>query len=325
MHSRLRALIGAVGLICAAPAAVALETDQFYSWTKPLRDSSEPINAKFEVEIATALRTLRPNATCADVESHVQRQFRRFIFHVPETWAANDLLVDRLPATVEDRRAYQQRSIYAGLSRLQTATWMPSSPTVELGGVRLGTDKIGHFVSEGWLYYRRYKRGLRRGLSHAQAERHAIELGMLLERTTLGYLASGIFSAADMEANYNGMQFYRALCAGDAPLVERRNGAWALTRRFDLRSFITPEWDESYQPNAYRTALWRTVKPAMAKHCEELKNPLVIERRARYAARNIDTLTEQVMAELIAKRKLADPALFSIDSVCAATKTDNPL
>jgi hypothetical protein len=314
----------AIVLALAASSATALETDQFYSWAQPLRDSSAPINAKFETEINAALQKLKANATCADVESQVQRRFRRFIFHVPETWAANDALVDRVPASSEQRRVYQQRSIYAGLSRIATATWMPASPTVELGGVRLGTDKIGHFVSEGWLYYRQFKRGLHRGMTEAQAEHRAIALGMLLERTTLGYLASGIFSTADMEANYNGMLFYRSLCGGEAPLIERRAGRWTMVRRFDLRQFVTPEWDESYQPNAYRAVLWRTIRPAMAEHCAELHDPMVVARRAEYARRNTDTPSEKVLAELVAEHKLDDPARFSIETVCAQLAGSKP-
>ena len=42
--------------------------------------------------------------------------------------------------------------------------------TIELAGVRIGTDKLAHFFSEGALYYRFYRSALEDGLSEEAAE-----------------------------------------------------------------------------------------------------------------------------------------------------------
>ncbi len=40
---------------------------------------------------------------------------------------------------------------------------MPYTPTIEVAGVRFGTDKLAHLVSSGWTYYGEYRKGLKKG------------------------------------------------------------------------------------------------------------------------------------------------------------------
>jgi hypothetical protein len=88
---------------------------------------------------------------------------------------------------------------------------MPPSPTIEIAGVRVGTDKLSHFFLGGpWLEIT-YRAALKRGASRDEATRRAIALGILTERTVLGASSSGIVSLGDLEANYQGFLFFRPL------------------------------------------------------------------------------------------------------------------
>lgn len=310
-------------LLCTLPAH-GLETDQYFAWTRPLKDAADAVNLRFEADIRTALEALAPDAECRDVELAISRRLRRFLFHTPELWASNATTIERIPGTPQEEFDFDRRSIYGEHYPIAPSTWMPASPTLEIGGIRLGADKLGHFVSAGWLNYERFRSGLRRGLSEAEAQLRAIETGLMLERTTLGWLSSGIFSPADAEANAAGMRFYRSLCQSAEPLAARTEQGWKLVRRFDMRSYVTPEWDESYAPNCYRKSLWKKLKPRLRAHCGERNHPLVESRRVRYHALDQVTISERVIQQLVEQGRLPDPKQFSIDAVCGDSPTALP-
>ena len=96
-------------------------------------------------------------------------------------------------------------------------------------------------------------------------------------------------------------------------------GRWRLGRRFDLREYVTPEWDESYQPPIFARRRWRKVLPVLRQYCPMLVDPEVQAMRRDYAARDRTTRTEQLLETMIEKGKLEDPNLFSIETVCASS------
>src|SRR4029078_1554969 len=90
---------------------------------------------------------------------------------------------------------------------LSPTNYVTISPTVRLYGSEFGTDKIEHFFQQGYSYYRRYKTSMASGPSAAEAVRRAIKWGQMTERTYFGSLVSGVFSNADLFANFAGMKF----------------------------------------------------------------------------------------------------------------------
>jgi hypothetical protein len=156
-------------------------------------------------------------------------------------------------------------------------------------------------------------------MSREEAELHAIDRGILTERTILGMGASGVLSLADLEANYEGMRFLRSLCEGDTPLlVTEADAGWRLRGPFDFRAWVTPEWDESYQPCVYTKSRWKRVRPILVGYCPMLQDPGVQQQRRAYAARDRVTPTEERVRELVLEGKLPDPEQFSIEDSCSA-------
>jgi hypothetical protein len=313
--------LGAIGLFLATVHGTpAIETDQYYAWGRTVADATDVLNAKFNLELERVLdRVARhgpEGASCHAVRKRIVRHFRLLIYHDLELWALQSPLVERVPATAEEEFEFRRRYLYHDHGSLDPVRLIPPSPTIELGGVRLGTDKLTHFLSEGWWYFRWYRNGVRRGMSEAEAERRAIGRGILTERTLLGMGASGVFSLADLEANYQGMRFLEALCEGERPLLVRSAGGWVLREPVDFRDYVTPEWDESFQPSIYSPRRWKRVRPVLHGYCPLLEHPEVRERRERYARQDRMTPTEVQIQELVARGKLPDPAAFSIDRVC---------
>ncbi len=315
-------------LVPCAQSTRALETDQFYTWGRELADSTAALNARVNADIEDVLNDLRRSGKvpeCADVRQRLAGKFRFLIFGPVEVWAAHSSLVARIPATPAEELAYRQASVYRRMSALDPAGWLPITTTISLNGVRLGTDKLTHFFNEGHYYFHWYEGARRHDVPYDPAAvDRAIRRGIFTERTLLGKAASGVFSTADLEANYEGMQFFIGLCDGATPQLERTASGWRLVRPFDWRDYVTPEWDESWQPSIYSRRRWREVAPELRRYCKWLDDPWVVAQRAAYRDRDRRTITEERMLTLVRGGKLPDPVEFGIERACGAYRYPGP-
>ena len=311
-------MLGGVLVLGFASESSALETDQYYAWTRPLPDVSEAVNTEINTGIKGVLDRVnarRQRASCGEIERAVHDRFKFIIVSKLELRGLQTL--PRAPADGDEEIRYLTEWLYGGTFQIDQIHWMPPSPTIEVAEVRMGTDKLSHFLSGGGWAARAYRRAARDGTSEDEAVGLAMRSSITAERTVLGQSTSGIFSTADLEANFQGLMFYRGLCEGVEPRVVATPGGWRLERRVDIREYVTPEWDESWQPNVYSKSRWKKVRPVMRRHCGELGHPEVQKRRAAYSERDRETRIEAMVRELVAGGKLADPAQFTIDAVCA--------
>ena len=147
-----RAVAIGFALALAAGPARALETDQFYAWKRPLRDATPTINAKINETIDGVLAAVNARAdartcSCRSVQKALRRGFVYPIFVRPELWATNTSAIDRIPATPGEELKFRHDYVYGAASVFDVVRWMPPSPTILVGGVRIGTDKLSHFFS----------------------------------------------------------------------------------------------------------------------------------------------------------------------------------
>lgn len=315
-----RAAVLAVLVSLAAGAAAALETDQYAAWGVELADAAPMVDAWFqrELEAVVAEANRSGERDCRWITEHYQRRLRyAFIFHPIEVWADTTGLVQRYPEGWEQRDDFWRRSIYRDHSPLDISLWMPLGPTVEIGGIRIGTDKLAHFVSLGWQSFTRYRRLVSGGVPPAAAEERVIRWMVLGEKDLLlGYRTSGVLSVSDLEADYRGMLFYRDLCGGPDPVLERAGGRWRIRRAIDIRRYVTPEWDESYEPQLFRPGRWKRIRPVLEGYCARLDDPWVVALRRRYRERDTLTPVERVVMELVERGKIRDPREGTVDAVC---------
>lgn len=143
------------------------------------------------------------------------------------------------------------------------------SDVVNIEGHLVGLDKMGHFFAEGWRYFE---------LTHFDEEtiEQALAWGKEQELGKFGYSTTGIFSYADLTANFNGWRFWnRVLLEQDDPLrgvianfftrpyvacriqivdsIRNRKivRAWEPAARFDVSAYIDGAWDEGNNCNSY--------------------------------------------------------------------------
>ena len=151
------------------------------------------------------------------------------------------------------------------------------SPTVNIYGTHLGTDKIAHFFQQGYQYYRLAGRQIAKGSSVAEAETKAVSWGRMTENTYYGTLVGGVFSNADLFANLVGMRFYEGLTksvkVGDLvrpATVTLENGLWKLnaagtSEEVLLRPFISDHLNEALNPSLFIPGLRSSIRGVVRK------------------------------------------------------------
>lgn len=301
------------GLLSAA-SAPALETDQFYAWGKPIGDSAVFLNAWVQLTVQSALDASAPD-DCESAVNSVQKHLQQSIYQPIELWILSSDLVDRIPRGELADRDYRAHYLLSKTFPLDYVRMLQPSPTIEVNDIRLGSDKLAHFFSEGWWYYRHWKKSAQ-SLGPEALQHELFDYGVQLEKSIQGTTTSGVFSPADLEANYQGFIFYRQLCHGAEPLLYRQDNRWRFSGRFDFRDYIYPEWDESWNPNVYSRKRWKNIRKTMSLYCPQLNSDWVRRQRAHYAALDTLTPTEEMIRELVAAGGIPDPRRYDITDVC---------
>ncbi len=191
-------------------------------------------------------------------------------------------------------KAPYKESIYL----LNPFNYATLSPTVRLYGHEFGIDKLEHLFQQGYQYFKIYNEAINKGSTAEKANQKAIEWGQKTERTYYGLLTSGVYSNADLFANYVGLKFYMGmtnpLVIGEInrpALVHLANGRWQITeenlRENLLKPFIADQMNEALNPSSYRATLIRSVRRSVVKYaCPEWRNvlpsikPFDLEQRA---------------------------------------------
>lgn len=265
----------------------AVETDQFYAAKTVLKDSTEIVNNYFEDKFERALnKSDKYDASiksCRKLADDVMSEIvGKFSISKVSAFAHRNPEIDRFPDdSISDGDQFRS-SIYKN-ARLPFKV-AHVSRTININGVYIGTDKLGHFALIGRNYYRRYLENLKK-MNRAEAEKAAILTGISQEIHFLGYTLGGVLSFGDLEANYQGLQFSISMCEGENPFLKYENGKWQRNskRSFSIAHFINPKMDESFNHSFWRPSLWNNIKNTVKEaYCDLKTNPLYIERVSFY-------------------------------------------
>lgn len=117
----------------------------------------------------------------------------------------------------------------------------------------LGLDKVGHFLNEGLLFFQEVQRGVR--------VRDQLKSFQELERGVQGFTVSGIFSYADIAADFAGLLFWHNLVSRkdlDGKVIDGIISCSAVSGKFevglvDLGAYFTIAWDEAVNRSVFQT------------------------------------------------------------------------
>lgn len=263
---------GAWLAVLLAAAAAAYETDPYTNRHLDIPDSIGALDAQVNAQLA-AIATEWPASRRQTEQALILAVYRRLggVHWVDkvERWAIDSPQVAKLPNT-------RAESIIGDFPFLagRVAVLFGFGPTINIGGHYIGTDKIGHFFSQGRKFYRRY----RRTGSEAEAARWSI----VTETGLFGSLTTGVRSNADLVANFEGYRFYRSLLhdgviEGKPGIFRWQQGTLVQTRPFTWRDHVNDFWDEALNPNVYGAGLMDAVRKRLLLLCSDFA-----ERPQRY-------------------------------------------
>lgn len=254
-------------LLLVALPLPAYETDQHTNRVEQVADSLHLMDMQVNDALdAIVARKRQPKS---------QKAFAAAIFHAIggyywadkiERWAAKSPDVEKYSQT-RHRSIYRAMPIWA--TRVNFIFGIGRS--FRVNDVMVGSDKFGHFVSIGRKYFRRDLRGWSRERILAQ--------GAFAESWLWGYFTTGVYSNADLVANYEGWRFYQSLFSDDIipgkpAILVWEDGRWVKQRTFTWADHINEYWDEALNPSYNVPSLDKRLRRAIRAMCSEYhQNP----------------------------------------------------
>jgi hypothetical protein len=256
-------------LLLSAFAVQAAEVDQFSSAEpQQLQDSAAVIEREVMRRLERAVKlanspyprqrpykvhSMRRRPQCDEERLYdsLRWYLARPVIGQVETFAERSPLVER-------RRIGFRNSIYRDFPWRQSPSLVLSerlAAVIRVGEHEIGTDKLGHFFTEGSSYFEITDR-----------LEDDIDAGLLFgdwsESLYFGAQTTGVFSFADLVANYQGLRFWNRILARQSdpltghtpePYIRCENKRWRVSGNFWLADYVDAGWNESINCVALRT------------------------------------------------------------------------
>lgn len=242
------------------------EVDQFTRRNDPLADSSQILNAKANEFVQKAINELNEKSvecTSLDAEKNLYKELRKYF----SNHTKGELTIYALKSDeVQKRKLKIQDSIFRDWTIFDGyLLGKPSAnnsdlalgPLLRMNDVVIGTDKLEHLFGRGFSYFNNHY------LKGKSLER-TIKSGVFGEKTIYGgnKLATGVFSYADLSANFNGMRFWNHMLQkredvlGDnfGPIISCHEGKnWQQVKDIDFTHYFDASHDEAINCSKFPT------------------------------------------------------------------------
>ncbi len=241
----------------------AAEVDHYTTSNKDIADALDILNNRANKYLKRAITRLNIKASGCN-ESELYKELQIYFANHSKGQFSKDLLYDKsIPKMVVplEQSVYKDWSLWNGyLLGKESAKDSPLAlgPIVRLGDQLIGTDKFEHLFGMGFNYFERYyKKG--------KSLKSVLKYGVFLEKTILGgnSLATGVFSYADLSANFNGMRFWNHMLQlnddvlgpqyNEGPYVSCENSKWVQNNLIDFTNYMDVSMDESLNCSKFAT------------------------------------------------------------------------
>jgi hypothetical protein len=262
--------------------------------TRAIEEAVREVNAGIEraLRVKHLAERAKQLARGHDPDAIAQAVCRRFNDAFIETFDVEDVVRGRWA-----RRAYpDQRTAYWDANWMFAYVHFPIDPrrlvllfqasTVKAYGVYFGTDKLLHFHHMGRYYYEAYRDLVRAGKSPADAQREVVRWyagsSMIAENAMVGFLASGVYSNADLCSNFMGFKFLLNLTEPVTlkrerrePLVVRCGVFWRVNDHVRPRAgwfgaFVSDHWNEALNPSLYDVTIRASVRGLLRRRADRI-------------------------------------------------------
>jgi hypothetical protein len=251
--------------IVYSETTLCYESDQYSNRLVPVKDSIAEMDSKVNSAIQEVIRDWQGPRD--------ELEFSRRIYHELgglhlsdkiERWVVRSPLIVKYPQT-------RYANIYTGMSpwARRFSYFSGLGRTIRLNGVIVGSDKLGHFFSQGLKYFKRERNGWTMDKVMAR--------GAFGERWLWGQATTGAFANADLVANYEGMLFFKSLFEADVvpgkgPLIGWSGNLPHQLRPFTWADHVNAYWDEALNPSFLTGPLNRQLRSAIIKLCDSYQS-----------------------------------------------------
>lgn len=307
--------------LAASFSATALETDQFLATKIVIKDSADILNIYFNKQIDNAVSAANERnpekIKCEVLADNVMNNLvggKYFGLSKVSQYAKSSNEIEKFPDMSISDRDYFKMTFYEKSDILLKMA--PLARTINVNGIYMGTDKLGHFSLIGRNYYHNYLSNKKSGQNRDEAIKNAILKGFATERGVLGYDLGGVLSFGDLESNFEGMQFAIDLCEGSNPYLQLKNGRYEKIRDFNLKTYFNPRMDESVTFSFWRPGLYKRIKEKLTKeYCETRNDPMFIERVSKYPAIT-ENLNDRLVRDYLLKEARFNRSLEDVKTFC---------
>ena len=247
----MKTLILGLSTVLLSSTLTAAEVDQFTSKGQTLVDASEIVNLKANEVVKSTLKDLKG---CNETELYkaLRKQFGNHIKGKFTKFVIEDSSVPRLKIPI-DESIYKDWTSFTGFilgNPLYRKSGIALSDLVQVGDVQIGTDKFEHLFGRGYKYFSDHY------LKNKSIEK-TLKYGVNQEKFILGglFIETGVFSYADLSANFNGMRFWNHFLLKEddilganfnlGPYVVCENNQWKQNALIDFRNYFDLSMDES--------------------------------------------------------------------------------
>ncbi|MEW5950731.1 MAG: hypothetical protein AB1637_02420 [Elusimicrobiota bacterium] len=264
----MRKILSIIFLIFSAFNLKAAEADHFTVDEAQVADVTFEVNRLANEGLERKLEELNANGVCSDDRESEEKLYDSLtdIFsNHKKGELVNAIRTGTIRRTVIplNHSIYHEWSIFNGfLLGRHGAAKSPLAlfPLVKVGNVVVGGDKLEHMFGMGLRYFKK----------HYFEEKPLVSVlksGIFREKTFLGgnIFATGIFSYADLSANFNGMRFWNHMLQkrddvlgkehNIGPYVLCKEGKWVKNpeRPIDFRNYIDETMQESINCSKFAT------------------------------------------------------------------------
>ena len=305
--------------------ALAAEVDQFSDLPPTVLSDSQHIldaevNRRIQLAVSLANRpVLKPPHLRAQPRFVVPQCDERRLYEAL-TWQLARPLVGQLEEFAQESVLVSRRTVALPDSVYRNFFWAHSpslvlsgrmAAVIRVGNTELGTDKLGHFFTEGHSYFKL--------TNHLQNDIEAALLfGEWSESVYFGAQTTGVFSYADLTANFHGLRFWnRILGKFHDPLDGRRpipyvtcqQQRWHIQEPFHWAFYVDDAWNESINCSLFRTAGLLQQVTQQAPQCQ--RNRLPAYRYQQWQTRllnpgGLSVLPDYLQPEVILLQRAAE-------------------
>lgn len=234
----------------------AAEADNFTARIKNVKEVKNELNSLANKHLKAALARANQNPGCNEERLYDELK-KDFSNHTKGQFTINILKNNVLPTTVLPI----QNTIYKNWKPIDGVAMgikskfvgkLSLSPLIKVQDQIIGVDKLEHMFGMGWKYYQDY-------YEDKESLYSTLKKGALKEKFILGgtIYVTGVFSYADLSANFNGMRFWNNILGKSddvlgvefniPPYVLCQNNQWIANddSPIDFSHYIDASMDES--------------------------------------------------------------------------------